>query len=360
MKKTLAIYLILMTAVFLILPLLIVRPASSSELAALKEGGQPQDAAEPKADDRTEDEKTGDEAAPKVVKEAPSPAIGVYDHLQNKVVEMDLEEYVTGVVTAEMPASFETEALKAQAVAARTYAYRKLLLGDTSAAEHKGALICTDPVHCQAWTSMAAAKKNWGIFKAAFNEKKITKAVKETRGIIMTYEGEIANPLYHANSGGATENSEEVWEGVYEPYLRSVISRGEDKSTSFKVTISIEAEEFVRIFKKKYPDAIINAGNIGKELEIIDNTTGGRVKNIRVGTVTIKGTEFRSLLSLRSANFTFAADGGMLSITTLGYGHGVGMSQWGANNLAQKGAKYDEILKYYYRGISLVTRETFE
>ncbi len=345
MKTNLALYLILMTAIFLLLPLLIVGLAPLTEAPVVVDKEQLGDKTEVKSKEEKEQGLT----------------ISVFNHIKNEVVEMNFEDYITGVVTAEMPAAFELEALKAQSVAARTYAYRKLQLGDTSASEHKGAIICTNPAHCQAWTSMDAAKKEWGIFKAGYNVKKITKAVSETRGMILTYDGKIANPLYHANSGGTTENSEEVWDGIYEPYLRSVESRGEEKSSSYKVTINIEAVEFVRIFLKKFPDAVIDTDNIEQELEITAYTTGGRVKTIRVGSMTIKGTEFRSMLSLRSANFTIEADkSGMLNFTTRGNGHGVGMSQWGANNLAQKGARYDEILRYYYRGISLVTIEEFK
>jgi len=286
--------------------------------------------------------------------------IKVYISQDKKVVEMDLDEYIKGVVAAEMPADFEYEALKAQAVAARTYAYRKKVLNQGDE-QHHGADICTDSTHCQAWVSKNDAMKKWESDKAAKNWEKIDKAVSETHDIIITYNNNIANPVFHANSGGATENSEDVWEGVGEPYLRSVPSKGEEIANSYKSEQIIKINDFYNTLKKKYPNIKLDTANILKEIKIIEYSEGGRVKTMKVGNITLKGTEFREIFSLKSTNIKIELSGkDSLKITTYGYGHGVGMSQWGANVMAKSGSSFEDIIKYYYQGVSLTTVDEIE
>lgn len=286
--------------------------------------------------------------------------IVVYDTGNDTEMEMDLEEYLKGVVAAEMPAEFAIEALKAQAVAARSFAYGRIT-GTYKSKEgvHDPKGLCIDPSHCQAWKSKADAMKGWGVLFAARNWAKIERAVDETRGIIAVYDGKIANTLFHSNSGGRTENSEEVWDGVSVPYLRSVDS-GDDKSTKdYKAVVTVKLDELGKKLAAAYPGTK-PVKNIAASMKIVDYTTGGRVKTLEIGNISMKGTEFRSLLGLRSAKFTFERSGAdALKITTYGYGHGVGMSQWGANALAKKGGTFDEILKYYYTGIGLETIDKF-
>ncbi|MCX7842470.1 MAG: stage II sporulation protein D [Clostridia bacterium] len=286
-------------------------------------------------------------------------SIKVYMHQTRTVEEMDFEEYLKGVVAAEMPASFETEALKAQAVAARTYAYgrlKKIYLPKNDT--HMGADICTDPTHCQAWISKEAAMKKWGIFSSLKNWNKISKAVNETRGILIAYKGAIVNPVFHSNSGGRTENAEDVWGGGGVPYLRSVQSYGEELYSGFETVAEIPCKEFVSKLKAQYPDIILSEQNLKSQIKILDYTEGERVKNIKVGNITIKGTDFRKALSLKSANFKIEEGSkDMIKITTKGNGHGVGMSQWGANYLAKNGGTFEEILKYYYKGIEIFNIE---
>lgn len=281
--------------------------------------------------------------------------IKVYMDSEKEVKTMYLEEYLKGVVAAEMPAEFGLEALKAQAVAARTYAVGRMQgLYKASDGSHDGADVCTSYAHCQAWISKQAAVKGWGIFNSYKYWKKIEKAVKETENQIVVYQGKIINPLFHSNSGGKTENSEDAWEGVAEPYLRSVVSSGEEDSKDYKSVTTITINDFCDKLKEKYPNFNINKKNIIDSIKVLEHTEGGRVKNIKVGNVTIKGTEFRTLFSLKSANFDIKEEGkDSLKITVIGYGHGVGLSQWGANYLAKTGGSYEEILKYYYKGVEL-------
>ncbi|WP_265445335.1 stage II sporulation protein D [Acetivibrio straminisolvens] len=286
----------------------------------------------------------------------------VYIKDRDEVEEMILEEYLKGVVAAEMPADFELEALKAQAVAARTYVYGRMKKFYSPKEDtHKGADICTDPGHCQAWTKKEDAMAKWGTFKALDNWNKIERAVKETEGIIILYDKKVVNPVFHANSGGMTENAEDVWEGVEVPYLKSVKSEGEDKSSGYKVETVFKEEEITKKLEEEYPDIDIEPENLLEEIEVLERTPAGRVKELKIEDVVIKGTQLRTLLGLRSTNFNIEkGDDGEVIITTIGYGHGVGMSQWGANYLAKNGGTYEEILKHYYTGVYLDTIENFE
>lgn len=287
--------------------------------------------------------------------------IKVYISADKKVREMDLEEYIKGVVAAEMPAEFGIEALKAQAVAARTYAYGRII-GTYKAKEgvHDGIEICTDPAHCQAWISREGAFKKWGLLNSIRYWNKICKAVNETRDIIITCNNTVINPLFHSSSSGRTENSEDVWEGTAVPYLRSVISNGDDACRNYKMTVKFSKGDFVKRLKKQYSDIKISQKDPLKDVSILDYTVGGRVKTLKAGNVQMKGTDFRSIFSLRSASFSMEYDDkGNIIITTTGYGHGVGMSQWGANYLAGKGESYDSIIKYYYTGVELSSLYSF-
>lgn len=281
----------------------------------------------------------------------------VYDHLSKTVKNMDMEEYLKGVVAAEMPADFDLEALKAQAVAARTFAYgRKIHEFVSKAGVHDDADICTDSTHCQAWKSKEAKMKEWGVFNATKNWNKISQAVNETRGLIITYDGKVINALFHASSGGRTENCEDVWEGVPVPYLRSVESNGEEAAKDFKVAVTMKIDDFVDKIKNQYPEGNLSSKNVPGSIKILEYSEGGRVKTLKIGDITMKGTDLRTLLGLRSTNFKIEkTDTDSIKITTLGYGHGVGMSQWGANYLAKRGGTFDEILEYYYTGVQIIS-----
>jgi len=291
--------------------------------------------------------------------------INVFNKELNKTIEMNLEEYIKGVVAAEMPANFHLEALKAQAVAARTFAYGRLKgVYKSKEGVHDEADICTDPSHCQAWTSKENAMKKWSIFFAAANWSKIEKAVNDTKGMIVVYNNSIANTLFHASSSGRTENAEEVWQGVSVPYLRSVVSSGDEVSKGFSSVNLIEVSELIEKLNNTFPNNIFDE-KIFESIKILDYTTGGRVKTLKIGNITLKGTEFRTLLGLRSSNFAIEQDaedknGKTLKITTKGYGHGVGMSQWGAYSLAKKGGTYKEILKHYYTGVDIISIQEYE
>jgi stage II sporulation protein D len=342
MKKFIG-YVLLMTMVIVVLPLIIVRGCST-----VAEELIPQD---------------DDHQPPEEIKKEEVLYLDVYIANKDKIKKMPLEEYLIGVVAAEMAADFEIEALKAQAVAARTYAYGRMekIYANTNADAHNGADVCTDSGHCQAWIDKADALKKWGKKNGEKNWDKIKRAVSETKDIIISYEKKVINPLYHANSGGATENSENVWEGVEVPYLKSVKSEGEDACSNYEVITTFKEEDFISVFKSELPDLQIDSENIIDQIEILNRTDSERVDKIKVGDVTLKGTDFRRILDLRSTNFSIEeGETGEINITTIGHGHGVGMSQWGANHLAKDGKNFKEIIKYYYKGVTLDNIQNIE
>jgi len=325
MKKFVG-YIILMLIIVVLVPLIIVRNCNVVE--------------EPKA--------TGNQD---------NITINVYIADQKKVVKLQLEEYLLGVVAAEMPASYEIEALKAQAIAARTYALGRAakLYVSRSDTTHNGADVCTSPAHCQAWISKDTAMRRWGLLSSFKYWNKISNAVKATSGQVLKYNNVIINPLFHSNSGGQTENVEDVWAGTAEPYLRSVESPGEDTSSEYMNVVILEQKDMIKTLEEFNPTIELDYEDILSNIEIKKYSSSNRVLEMKIGNITMKGTEFRKLFQLKSTNFKMAKlPNGKISITTLGYGHGVGMSQCGANYLAQKGTSFIDILKYYYKGVELV------
>ncbi|HHY24694.1 MAG TPA: stage II sporulation protein D [Clostridiaceae bacterium] len=349
--KRIVYYIIIMIAIIIILPMFIVKSCSFTSTREKSDKRENQSTNEKQGVNQREWEDEGNNIK-----------ICVYIEPEGNIKEIVLEEYVIGVVAAEMPAEFAFEALKAQAVAARTYAYGRLkgIYKDKDDL-HANADICTDFSHCQAWISKEEAIERWDSSSADEYWDKIKKAVEETEGIVILYKGVIANPVFHSNSGGKTENAEEVWDVDPVDYLKSVISKGEEASPSFKTISKISVTEFYNTLKEYYPDIKVNKNSIFEDMKIVERTQGDRVKTIKVGNIEIKGTDFRKIFSLSSANFQLDKNkDGMIEIITFGNGHGVGMSQWGANNLAKSGEMWEEIIKYYYLGVELDTISNVE
>ncbi len=277
----------------------------------------------------------------------PFKTVKVYVKEDDKVVEMDTSQYLKEVVGAEMPASFGEEALKAQAVAARTYLCSKKKNGG-DAPEHKGAPVCTDYAHCKAWLSEADRKEKWEEDKREEYWKKISRAVEETAGEIVTYEGEPISALFHSTSSGRTENAGDVWSKDV-PYLVSVESRGDELSPKFYSELICTEYEF----KTKISEKIENTDWNSMLFENIIRSEAGGIKKITLGGVEVKGTVFREIFGLRSTNAEIEQNGEQIIIKVKGNGHGVGMSQYGAEFMASNGSTYEEILKYYYTGTTV-------
>lgn len=277
--------------------------------------------------------------------------VRLYHKEKDIVEEINLEEYISGVVASEMPASFEEEALKAQAVAARTF-YMNKRNNPCKDAEKKDAEIC-DTTHCQVYMSKQERLNSWNKKQAEDNWSKIEKAVDDTKGQVLTYGEEVLEyPQFFAISSGKTEDAKDVFSSDI-PYLKSEDSKGEEIAPKYKTSIDIPINEFISKINEEYPKVKASKSNIKFLIKINSYTEGGGVKEMQIGEENVKGTEFRKLLSLNSTNFTLEFSDNSVTVNCIGYGHGVGMSQWGANVMAKNGSKYDEILKHYYYGIEI-------
>jgi stage II sporulation protein D len=282
------------------------------------------------------------------------PKIKVYFTKENRIKEVYLEEYVRGVVAAEMPAEFGVEALKAQAIAARTYAVSNMeQYNGTKCNQANGGDIC-DTVHCQAYVEKDERFEGWPESKRGVYWNKITDAVKETLGQVLIYNGQVAIDVsYFSTSSGKTEDAAEVFSSNT-PYLKSVKSPGEESSPKYKSIQSFSYNEAADKLNKTFPNSKVSASRLRSQITILSpRSSGGSVKQVKLGNITITGSQFRSALGLNSSNFELKFNKDNISITTYGYGHGVGMSQWGANAMSKEGKKYDEILKHYYQGVSI-------
>ena len=273
--------------------------------------------------------------------------IPVFDHRENRLIVMDFEAYIIGVVGAEMPTAYAPEALKAQAVAARTYALRKILRGNCQ--QHPEAAICTDSKCCQAYISLKRMEERWGD-EAGMRYNKLAEAVMATAGQVLVYDGEVVDAMFHACSGGMTENSENVYQNAL-PYLRGVESPYEDPMRT--QTVSVSYAEAAEKINAAYPDAKVTPETVKDAVAITETFPSGRVKTVRLGEIEIVGKRLRTVFDLESAMYTIEkADEGFV-FSVKGYGHGVGMSQNGANGMAQHGYTYDQILKHYYTGVTI-------
>ena len=266
-----------------------------------------------------------------------------------KIQELGLDEYLYGVVSAEMPASYEIEALKAQATVARTYLIYQI---QSNSQKHENANICDSYTCCQAWISKEDRFAKWEEAERESNWQKIVQAVDETSGKIITYEGKLINAFFHSNSGGITESSANIWGGIEYPYLKSVETSGEDAYNQYNSEVSLNREELLNKIKEIHPEIEID-WNQENAIEIQEYTDSGRVRTIKFGNITIAGTEARTILGLKSTNFEISYNEDKIVFTVKGYGHGVGMSQTGADSLAKKGTTYEDIIKHFYTGVEV-------
>ncbi len=267
--------------------------------------------------------------------------IRVYRKENGKIEEMKVEDYIFCVVAAEMPALYEAEALKAQAVAAYTYALYK---SKTSDADYD---ITDDSSIDQAFKTREQIREKWGE-KADEYEAKIRDAIKSVSGQKIYYEGSPILSVYHAISSGQTENASEVWGGSY-AYLTAVDSSWDKLSTDYLSTVQLTSEEF----SKKLSQKVELKGDASAWVGEIKKSSSGSVLSIALGGKTVSGGDIRSALELRSSNFDISFADGKFTLTVRGYGHGIGMSQNGANYLAQQGKSYKEILTHYYKDCSV-------
>lgn len=277
--------------------------------------------------------------------------IRVYMHEQGRIVEMNLEDYITGVVAAEMPAEFELEALKSQAVAARTYAVKNMVIfGGSGMANQPGADVSTDYRQSQAFLNGEKLKERWGTNYERYWSK-ISRAVRETRGQVVTYNGEFINAVFHSTSGERTASAKEVW-GFDYPYLISVPCSWDQKSPRYSDRKEFALAEIEQLLGAE-TQVVAAVQNGSGATQIIETTDSGRIAQIRIGSKVLSGLAIREKLELRSTNFKIEIQGAKMIFNTIGYGHGVGLCQYGANGMAKAGHDYRQIITNYYNGVAI-------
>lgn len=284
---------------------------------------------------------------------AESITIRVYLHEEDKIVDMDLEEYVKGVVAAEMPAEFQMEALKAQAVAARTFAVKNMTaFGGTGYADKPGADISTDvrQPQGQAWSSQERMKVRWGTAGYQKYWPKISRSVDETRLLIATFQGKPIHAVFHSTSGDKTASAKEVW-GYDFPYLRSVACEWDQQAPRYLDIKQYSLDDLDQRLGTDTKAAAVSGS--AQPVQVLDRTESGRVDSVRIGSMIMTGQQVREKLELRSSAFAVRlTENGMEFITT-GYGHGVGLCQYGANGMAKTGKTFRDILTHYYTGVTI-------
>lgn len=287
-------------------------------------------------------------AAPpaKTEEKAEDITIRLYNHTTNTIEVILLEDYIFGVVLAEMPYDYPPEALKAGAVAARTYTMYQIENNKEAKYDmHRGADICTDYRHCQAYLSYTESVEAWSEKLAGIIYEKIKSAVDDTKGEVIKYDGKVINAVYHASSYARTENAENLW-GQPLPYLQSVRSDEED-SADIVTTVTVSYTDFL--------NRLTLAGYPCKETRLeIENNNTGRVEQLHLdGSASVSGKKMREIFNLKSTCFSIAQNGEDIVFTVYGYGHGVGLSQNGASRMAENGKTYVEILRHYYSGTEI-------
>ena len=261
------------------------------------------------------------------------------------VEELTMADYLWGVVAAEMPASFEEEALKAQACAARTYTVIQQSSGSSKHAS--GAEICADSTCCQAYVERETAEARWGLQAGEYSDK-IQAAVTGTDGLGILYQGEPIQALFFSSAAGRTVDAVEVW-GNSVDYLKSVESPEGEEVPNYHTQVVLSSEEVRSRTLAAYPGADLS-GDPSGWFGAVNQGEGGAVSSVLLGGVTLTGSQVRTLFELRSPSFTVSWDGADFTFSVTGYGHGVGMSQYGANAMAREGSTFQDILTWYYTG----------
>ena len=327
MIRKIIVYIFAFVSICLILPVLLVKDKPTEDVVKLD----------------------GEVAGTKEVKNsiANNPTIKLLHLSTGEVEEIDLEIYLYGVVSAEMPATYHEEALKTQAIVARTYTMYKI----KNEPKHDNADICDTSTCCQAYITKEERLAKWKEEEREANWNRIIEAVDSTKGKVITYNGEVINAFFHANSGGKTEIASNVWSGKDYPYLQVVSTEGETEYTQYSSTVILSKEELLEKLKENHPDIQIDFNN-ENAIEILEYTEGERVKTVRFGNIEISGVEARQTFGLKSANFDLVF-GENIIFNVRGYGHGVGLSQTGANSMAKENKNYEEIIKHFYSGVEI-------
>jgi stage II sporulation protein D len=305
---------------------------------------------------RPGDETIGRDEKPPEDEQVESLLISLFRADTREVVTIDLEEYLVGVVLAEMPASFGPEALKAQAVIARTYTLHRVRFfgGGGCQRSPTPADICSDSTHCQAWVVPAVTAAQWySPDEMDLYLAKVRRAVRETAGEVAVYQGRLIEAVYHSTCGGRTEASHAIWSGGEIPYLQSIACPYCGHSPYFRRETLVGFEQLTSALQLE--PVLPVAGNASLPLQVAEETPGGRVGVLKVDRVLITGKDLRRLLGLLSTAFQWEVRENGLLFLTRGHGHGVGLCQYGADGMAAQGKTYRQIVSFYYPGTTLST-----
>ena len=277
-----------------------------------------------------------------------------------EIIAMDINDYLRGVVASEMPAAYNIEALKAQAIVARTYTYRKMLENSEGA----DADMCDDFNHCQAFNNKEKLFSIWT--NRGFSDEtkmqywdKVNEAVVSTQNQVITYNGEYIKAFFHASSPIKTENIDQIWGGVKIPYLVSVDNVENINYSNRNSEVIVTFLDFQKQLDENIDSnfKLLNIDNLKEKIKINSYTTSGRIKDIKAGNLIISAEKLRVLFGLKSTQFELNILDEGISFKVIGYGHGIGMSQVGADYLACNGKLYSDIIKYYYTGVDIITIE---
>ncbi|MDD2376534.1 MAG: stage II sporulation protein D [Clostridia bacterium] len=276
----------------------------------------------------------------------------------NEIIAMDINDYLRGVVASEMPAAYNIEALKAQAIVARTYTYRKMLEN----AEGPDVDMCDDFKHCQAFYNKEKLFSIWT--NRGFDDStridywnKVNEAVISTQNQVITYNGEYIKAFFHASSPIKTENIDQIWGGIKIPYLVSVDNVEYENYPNRNSEVIVAFSDFEKQLEEQIDDnfKLSNIDDLKEKIKINSYTTSGRVKDIKVGNLIVSSEKLRTLFGLKSTQFEVNILDEGISFKVIGYGHGIGMSQVGANYMADNGKSCLDIIKYYYTGVDIIT-----
>lgn len=279
--------------------------------------------------------------------------VEVYFHRTGEIAALDLEEYLAGVVAAEMPASFQLEAMKAQAVAARTYSLQRSRSngGKGCSKSPYPADLCTDSTCCQAWVDPGEAARGWPEDKREYYLERVRQAVQETAGEVVVYRGSLIEAVYHSTCGGYTESSTALWSGSAVPYLGGVSCPYCSHSPRFTGTVTLAVPELAALLPPEQSVPVASGTRL--PASVLGLTSGGRVDRMLLGDLTLTGREARRLFNLPSAAFDVRwTDAGLL-FACRGYGHGIGLCQYGSDGAAAAGLTYTGILAHYYPGTAV-------
>lgn len=350
--RMMALMAVLLAVCLVVLPLLFSNKPFQPTRMEQEQQMQPLQTQEPQQQAKQEEQQEEEQEEEQAEKAVDWEPFLILNRTTGEIEEVPVEEYVVGALCSEMPATFHTEALKAQAVSAHTWALYCQRQARESGQPYD---FSADPLNWQGYVTEEQARERFGDYFDQYWGRVKNAAQAVWQEIVVDEAGEPIVAAYHAISSGRTESAENVW-GNPLSYLMPVDSAGDIHAPGYEESVSFTVEELQSLLQAAEPAPALS-DDPSQWLSVLERSGSGYVTLVRVGDQSISGIELRELLGLRSSDFDFALQDGTFTFTTLGYGHGVGLSQYGADYLARQGSDYRTILEHYYTGASVVKRE---